>query len=47
MTSEQPHDNMDHMASAQATFSGFMALLKWGTILSAIVVAFVITLLAS
>jgi hypothetical protein len=38
-------DNQD-ITSAHQTFSGFAALMKWGTIISALVAFFVILLIA-
>ncbi len=37
----------NNMKSAEGTYTGFLSLLKWGTIISALVTILVITLLVS
>jgi hypothetical protein len=40
-------DSGFEMQAHEGTYSGFIGLMKWGTILSAIVAAFVVLLIAS
>jgi hypothetical protein len=37
----------NNMKAAEGTYAGFLSLLKWGTIISALVTILVITLLVS